>query len=79
MAIPFRRTSKTKKALRRTHFKLSAPGLIKCSNCGAMIPSHRVCPQCGFYDKQSKINVSGTPAKATETKAKPKAKKETKK
>lgn len=78
MAIPFRRTSKTKKALRRTHFKLSAPGLIKCSNCGAMIPSHRVCPKCGFYDKQPKIKVAA-PAKEPETKAKPKAKKTTKK
>jgi large subunit ribosomal protein L32 len=78
MAIPFRRTSKTKKRLRRTHFKLTAPGLIKCSNCGAMIPSHRVCPKCGFYDKQAKIDV-GAPVKEKAVKANPKAKKETKK
>ena len=78
MASPFRRTSKTKKALRRTHFKLTAPGLIKCSNCGAMIPSHRVCPKCGFYDKQPKIKVD-SPTKAPETTAKPKAKKAAKK
>ena len=50
MAVPFRRTSKTRKRLRRTHFKLEAKGLVKCSNCGEMIQSHRVCPSCGFYD-----------------------------
>lgn len=50
MAVPQRRTSKTRKALRRTHIKLAAVGLVKCSNCGEMIQSHRVCPSCGFYD-----------------------------
>ena len=42
MAVPFRRTSKTAKRLRRTHFKLSVSGLVTCPNCGKMIQSHRV-------------------------------------
>ena len=50
MAVPARKTSKTRKALRRTHFKLATPGLVACSNCGEMIKSHRVCPKCGYYD-----------------------------
>ena len=49
MAVPQRRISKTKKRLRRTHFKLEAAGLVTCPNCGAMIKSHRVCPKCGYY------------------------------
>ena len=49
MAVPFRRTSKTKKRMRRTHFKLEATGLITCSHCGAMIKAHTVCPACGYY------------------------------
>lgn len=49
MAVPQRRTSKTRKALRRTHIKLATPGLVACTNCGEMIKSHRVCPHCGFY------------------------------
>ena len=49
MAVPFRRTSKTAKRLRRTHFKLSVSGLVKCPNCGATIKSHNVCPKCGYY------------------------------
>lgn len=55
MAVPFRRTSKTSKRMRRTHFKLSAPGLVKCSNCGATIRPHNICPKCGFYDGKSVI------------------------
>lgn len=50
MAVPFRRTSKTSKRMRRTHFKLSVSGLVKCPNCGATIKAHNVCPKCGHYD-----------------------------
>lgn len=36
MAVPFRRTSKTAKRKRRTHFKLSVPGMVECPSCGEM-------------------------------------------
>ena len=49
MAVPQRRISKTRKRMRRTHFKLTAAGLITCPKCGAMIKSHHVCPKCGYY------------------------------
>ncbi len=50
MAVPQRRISKTRKRMRRTHFKLQAAGLVTCPKCGAMIKSHHVCPKCGYYD-----------------------------
>ncbi|WEG72693.1 50S ribosomal protein L32 [Vagococcus intermedius] len=50
MAVPARRTSKAKKAKRRTHYKLSVPGMSTCANCGEMKRSHHVCPACGHYD-----------------------------
>lgn len=50
MAVPFRRVSKTAKRKRRTHFKLAAPTLVKCPNCGEYTVSHRVCKSCGYYD-----------------------------
>ncbi len=50
MAVPQRRISKTRKRLRRTHFKLTVTGLVTCTNCGEMIKSHHVCPKCGHYD-----------------------------
>ncbi len=55
MAVPFRRTSKMKKRLRRTHFKLSVPGMTACPKCGEMKLSHRVCKECGSY-KGKEVN-----------------------
>ncbi|WP_084172082.1 50S ribosomal protein L32 [Atopococcus tabaci] len=49
MAVPKRRTSTAKKAKRRTHYKLEAPNMSACPNCGEMKRSHRVCPSCGHY------------------------------
>ena len=49
MAVPARRVSKTKKRMRRGHDKIAVHGMIKCSNCGEMIKSHRVYPECGHY------------------------------
>lgn len=48
-AVPARRISKTRKNKRRSSYKKDAPTLVKCSNCGEMITSHRACPKCGFY------------------------------
>lgn len=50
MAVPKRRTSKARKAKRRTHFKLEVPGMTACPECGEMKKSHHVCSSCGKYD-----------------------------
>ena len=52
MAVPARRTSKAKKAKRRTHYKLQMPGLSACPNCGEIKRSHHACPACGTYKGQ---------------------------
>lgn len=49
MAVPFRRTSKSKKRMRRSHQALKTPGMIACSSCGELILTHKVCPHCGSY------------------------------
>ena len=49
MAVPFRKVSKTRRNMRRTHYKITANGLVECTNCGAKIRPHRACPKCGFY------------------------------
>ncbi|MCU9595044.1 50S ribosomal protein L32 [Caldibacillus thermolactis] len=56
MAVPFRRTSKTRKRLRRTHYKLRVPGMTECPNCGEMKLAHRVCPSCGTYKGKEVIS-----------------------
>lgn len=49
MAVPQRRTSKTRKRKRRTHFKLTVPGMHTCPSCNEMTAAHRACSSCGEY------------------------------
>ncbi|MDR1347692.1 MAG: 50S ribosomal protein L32 [Prevotellaceae bacterium] len=49
MAHPKHRISKQRRDKRRTHYKVVAPTLANCSNCGTAVLYHRVCPECGFY------------------------------
>ena len=55
MAVPFRKISQTRKNMRRTHYKITANGLVKCPNCGEMIRPHRVCDSCGYYKGVNKL------------------------
>ena len=57
MAVPFRRTSKTKKRMRRTHLKKEVGALTKCPKCGATIKPHRACTKCGNYKGKEVISV----------------------
>ena len=43
MAVPQRRTSKTRRDKRRTHFKLEVPGMVKCEQCAELKLAHHVC------------------------------------
>lgn len=84
MAVPFRRTSKTSKRMRRSHLALKVTGLVKCPNCGATIKSHVVCPKCGHYDgkdvlsKKDNKAVDVKPVEKKVKKAKAKDKKDEK-
>jgi len=49
MAVPKRKTSTTRRDKRKTHYKLTAPATTKCSHCGQIKISHRVCNNCGYY------------------------------
>ena len=56
MAVPFRRTGKTRKSKRRTHYKLTLAGVHTCPNCGAVTKSHRACRECGYYKDKVVVN-----------------------
>jgi large subunit ribosomal protein L32 len=49
MAVPKRKTSKSKRDKRRTHKKVAAPNLSTCPQCGEAVLSHHACPSCGSY------------------------------
>ncbi len=57
MAVPFRRTSKTKKRMRRTHLKKTVNAMTSCPKCGETIMPHRACPKCGYYKGKEVIKV----------------------
>lgn len=49
MPVPKRRTSVSKKNMRRAHHALSAPAVVACPQCGEPRLRHRACPNCGVY------------------------------
>ena len=49
MAVPKRRTSRSRRDKRRSHDSLSQPARSDCPQCGAPRMPHRVCGSCGFY------------------------------
>jgi len=57
MAVPFRRTSKTKKRMRRTHLKKEVGALAVCPKCGANLRPHRACAKCGYYKNEDVLHV----------------------
>lgn len=55
--VPKKKTSKASRDSRRSHHALRAPGLITCKSCGAKIPPHTVCPECGKYGDHQVLEV----------------------
>ncbi len=50
MAVPKRKVSKTRRDKRKANWKLTAPNLVKCSQCHALKEQHKVCTECGYYN-----------------------------
>jgi large subunit ribosomal protein L32 len=49
MAVPKKRTSKTRRDKRRAQHKAATPRLNTCPRCHSPRLPHRVCPACGTY------------------------------
>ncbi|MBS3740534.1 MAG: 50S ribosomal protein L32 [Candidatus Cloacimonetes bacterium] len=58
MAVPKKKTSKSKSRKRRAHYKANAPKLTLCQNCGERKRPHYACPNCGFYKGKKVVSVS---------------------
>jgi len=69
MAVPKGKISKARGRKRRTHWKLSAPGIVKCPRCQQMKLSHRVCKHCGYYDGKQVIVMDDDKKKRKEKEA----------
>ena len=58
MAAPKGKVSRQRRAKRRSStWKLTAPGIIACPNCGAFCMPHRACPSCGQYKGRAVLKV----------------------
>jgi large subunit ribosomal protein L32 len=50
MAVPKRKTSKSRRDRRRAHDFLAKPNWSRCTQCGEPKRPHCVCAGCGYYD-----------------------------
>jgi len=49
MAVPKRKTSPSRRNMRRSHHALKASAYVECPNCGELKRPHHLCEACGYY------------------------------
>ncbi|HNV87190.1 MAG TPA: 50S ribosomal protein L32 [Candidatus Omnitrophota bacterium] len=57
MAHPKRKHSNMRTRLRRSHDALKTASFSRCSQCGAEILPHRICPYCGYYRGKPAVTI----------------------
>lgn len=57
MAVPKRRTSRSRRDQRRSHDALASPVRSLCPQCKEPKLPHRVCPTCGTYRGREVVRV----------------------
>ena len=55
MAVPKRRTSRSKQGTRRSHHRVIPVQIQYCARCNEPVLPHRVCSNCGFYQGRDAI------------------------
>ena len=55
MAVPKRKMSRSNTRSRRAQWKASAPTLVTCDRCREAKLPHRVCPNCGTYNRRQVV------------------------
>ena len=56
MAVPKKKTSQSRRNMRRSHHALSPVTLAECGNCGEKKRPHHVCPHCSHYDGRAVLS-----------------------
>ena len=64
MAVPKRKTSPSRRGMRRSHEALGTEAHNECSNCGELKRPHHVCGHCGHYDGRE-VATAGRALKGT--------------
>ena len=55
MAVPKSHLPRPPRQARSNVWKLEAPALVKCSNCGSLKLPHQACGNCGYYKGEEVI------------------------
>jgi len=55
MAVPKRKTTPSRRNMRRAHDALKASAYAECPNCGELKRPHHVCQACGYYREREVI------------------------
>jgi large subunit ribosomal protein L32 len=50
MAVPKRKTTPSKRNMRRSHHALKPANYQECKNCGELHLPHNLCAACGHYN-----------------------------
>ncbi len=58
MPVPKKRTSKSKRDMRRSHHAVSRTFAVVCAGCGEAKLRHRACTECGEYRGRKVLEVS---------------------
>ncbi len=58
MAVPKKKTTPSKRNMRRSHDALKASAYEDCSACGELKRPHHVCASCGQYDSRDVVAVA---------------------
>ncbi|MFN5609508.1 MAG: 50S ribosomal protein L32 [Holosporales bacterium] len=60
MAVPKRKTTPSRRNMRRAHDALKVNAYVECSNCGESKRPHHVCGHCGHYNGRQTGFISAT-------------------
>jgi large subunit ribosomal protein L32 len=55
MAVPKRRSSKSRSGKRQSHDAVKPVQLTYCPQCSTALPTHVVCPNCGYYQGRTMV------------------------
>jgi large subunit ribosomal protein L32 len=59
MAVPKRKTSPSRRGMRRAHDALTVAAFQECSNCGELKRPHNLCVACGHYNGREIVSAEG--------------------
>lgn len=57
MAEPKQRINNSKQGMRRMHDKVHSGAIVNCEKCGEPKEAHKVCYNCGTYDKKQVLEM----------------------